>query len=133
MRLFKVKVQGQVYNVEVEEVVENKVFTGEPEKRLERVEPRIPKRESPKAPPPPTRSQPLKVGDPGQVIAPIPGVITQVNVKSGEMVTQGAVLMILEAMKMQNEILSPKDGTVLEVLVAQGDQVSTGDSLIRLG
>ena len=66
------------------------------------------------------------------VRAPIPGVISAIKVSSGTQVKKGQVLLILEAMKMQNEILAPFDATVTGVLVSQGASVQTGDVLVTL-
>jgi biotin carboxyl carrier protein len=59
-------------------------------------------------------------------------VVSEVRVSSGDTVTRGQVLMLLEAMKMQNEILSPRDAKVEEVVADQGASVQTGDVLVRL-
>lgn len=66
------------------------------------------------------------------VSAPMPGTILSVNVKPGASVKKGDVLFILEAMKMENEIMAPADGTVADVCVAQGASVSTGDTLCTI-
>ena len=58
--------------------------------------------------------------------APMPGNILSVNVQNGSVVKKGDVLMILEAMKMENEIMSPCDGTVASVNVQKGSSVETG-------
>jgi glutaconyl-CoA decarboxylase len=62
--------------------------------------------------------------------APLPGKILAVNVVPGDAVTEGAVLLILEAMKMENDILAPAGGTVKAVKVQNGDTVKTGDLLV---
>ena len=67
-------------------------------------------------------------GDP--VNAPMPGTILKVNVNNGDKVKAGQVLVVLEAMKMENEILSPKDGTVTQVLVNRGASVDTGAPMV---
>ena len=66
------------------------------------------------------------------VSAPMPGKVLSVNVKVGDAVKAGDVLMILEAMKMQNEIMAPADGTVSDVRVSANQTVSTGDVMIVL-
>lgn len=69
----------------------------------------------------------------GAVKAPLTGSITTVNVKAGDSVKKGQVLMILEAMKMENEILAPCDGTVTSVSVTAGTQVDAGVVLCNMG
>ena len=61
-----------------------------------------------------------------QVTAPMPGTILKVNVTQGAAVKKGDILVVLEAMKMENEILAPKDGTVAQIAVAKGNTVDTG-------
>ncbi|MBQ1271002.1 MAG: biotin/lipoyl-binding protein [Clostridia bacterium] len=69
----------------------------------------------------------------GEVIkSPMPGVIVNVKVSQGQAVKKGEILCILEAMKMENEIVAPKDGTVAQVVTAKGAQVDTGAALIVL-
>jgi len=64
-----------------------------------------------------------------KVNAPMPGTILSVNVKVGDAVKKGDVLVILEAMKMENEIMSPVDGTVTFVGVNQGASVESGSAI----
>ena len=67
------------------------------------------------------------------VNAPMPGTILAVNVQNGATVKKGDVLMILEAMKMENEIMAPKAGTVTTVAVQKGASVDTGAPLVFIG
>ena len=67
------------------------------------------------------------------VTAPMPGNILKVNVTAGQAVKEGDVLVVLEAMKMENEILAPKACTVAQVLVSKGATVDTGATLVVLG
>ena len=67
------------------------------------------------------------------VTAPMPGTILAVNVSNGAAVKKGDVLMVLEAMKMENEIVAPADGTVASVNVTKGASVETGAVLCVIG
>ncbi len=67
------------------------------------------------------------------VEAPMPGKILKISVAVGASVSSGDVLLILEAMKMENEISAPAGGTVREIRAREGDSVNTGDVLIVLG
>ncbi len=141
MRRFRVKVDNEVFEVEIEEMGQTKGEESRaslpkpqvsspapveiPAKRAE-MKP-LPAPKDVKAPP----SQPAG-GGAGAVIAPIPGVVTEIKVSAGNSVKKGDVLIILEAMKMQNEILAPYDALVSEVSVSRGASVQTGDTLIRL-
>ena len=69
-------------------------------------------------------------GDP--LPAPLAGNIFQVNVRPGDQVQEGDVIVILEAMKMETEVRAPRAGTVVTVSVAEGDKVVVGDTLVTL-
>ncbi len=69
----------------------------------------------------------------GEVVkAPMPGVVLKVQVQQGQAVKAGQVLIILEAMKMENEIVAPKDGTVAQIVAAKGATVESGAPLVVL-
>ena len=69
----------------------------------------------------------------GEVVAaPMPGNILKVNVSQGQAVKAGDVLVVLEAMKMENEIMAPRDGSVAQVVVSKGAVVDTGAALVVL-
>ena len=67
------------------------------------------------------------------MIAPLPGLIREVLVAEGDQVKKGQKIMILEAMKMENEINADSDGTITSLLVAKGDSVQGGDPLATIG
>jgi len=70
-------------------------------------------------------------GGAGALVAPMPGVILDVSVKPGDTVTRGQEVAVLEAMKMQNSVKSPRDGTIAEVCVVPGQAVGHGDAIVR--
>lgn len=75
-------------------------------------------------------------GAPGKgtpVKAPLPGVVTAINVNVGQKVKKGETVVVLEAMKMENNIAAECDGTVTSVCVAQGDSVMEGTVLVTVG
>ena len=85
------------------------------------------------APAPAAAAAPVVTGAGEPVTAPMPGTILKVNVTQGQAVKAGTVLCILEAMKMENEIMTSKDGTVTQVLVSKGSAVDTGAPLVVIG
>ena len=81
---------------------------------------------------PAAAAAPVITGAGEPVNAPMPGTILKVNVTAGQAVKAGTVLVVLEAMKMENEIMAPKDGTVSQVVVSKGATVDTGAPLVVL-
>jgi biotin carboxyl carrier protein len=76
-------------------------------------------------------SSPVNVS--GEAIkAPMPGTILSIKVSPGSSVKKGDILIILEAMKMENEIIAPRDGVVAEIFTSNGASVSTGDVLLAI-
>ncbi|NLY77914.1 MAG: biotin/lipoyl-binding protein [Tissierellia bacterium] len=138
MRKFIVNVNGKQYEVEVEEVASNTTSTTNPtpivqnKPKIEQVSPQ-PKAEPKAEPKPQEEKKEVRVSEGAEVVtAPMPGTILNINVKEGETVKEGHLLIILEAMKMENEILAPRDGRVASVAVAKGASVNTGDQLVVL-
>ena len=82
---------------------------------------------------PAAAAAPVVTGAGEAVNAPMPGNILKVNVNVGDKVKEGQVLVVLEAMKMENEIMAPKAGTVTQVLVSKGSTVDTGAPLVVIG
>src|SRR5690606_27832833 len=127
MKKFLIKVNGQQYEVEVEEIKNGASPSGPAVTVSEPAAAPAP------APKPPAPQKAAKAGGGAvKVNAPMPGTILSVNVKPGDSVKKGQVLVILEAMKMENEILAPQDGTVSSVDVSGGASVDSGDILLTL-
>ena len=115
MKKYRVNVNGTVYEVELEEMI------GAPAA-------------APVAAPAPSASAAAAPAAGGEkVTSPMPGTILSVNVAAGDAVKRGQVLMILEAMKMENEIMCPCDGTVTSVSVTKGTAVESGTLLCTIG
>lgn len=128
MKKFAIKVNDKSYEVEVEEIKES------PAAPVAGPAPAV------KPPPPrsapaskPTTARPaVKKGEGITVNSPMPGTIIAIEIKEGDPVKQGQVLMILEAMKMENEIPAPAEGKVVSISVSEGAAVSSGDLLLVL-
>ncbi len=73
---------------------------------------------------------PAVAGEGTKVPSPMPGTILSINVAVGQAVKSGDVLLVLEAMKMENDIVAPCDGTVKQLLVSKGSTVNTDDVLV---
>lgn len=76
---------------------------------------------------------PVAVGDGTKVTAPMPGTILAINVSNGQSVNEGDVLFILEAMKMENEIVAPCSGTIKQLIATKGASVATDEALAVIG
>ncbi len=115
MKAYRVNVNGNVYEITLEVIDKSEI----------KAQPAAPKAEAAAAPAP--------VAQGAQTVsAPMPGTILKVNVSNGQAVKKGDVLMILEAMKMENEIMAPCDATVSSVNVNSGASVETGTVLCTL-
>ena len=121
MKYYNITVNGVAYSVSVEETAAGAA-------------PVAAAPAAPKAAPAPAAAPKAAAGAAGAVSvkAPMPGNILDVKVKAGASVKAGDVLVILEAMKMENEILAPQDGTVASVNVNKGDTVNSGDVLVSM-
>ena len=136
MRQFIINVNGNSYEVEVEEVGANKV-TQRPVAPIaaapKAAAPAPKAAPAPVAPAPKEEKKEVVVSAGQEVIeAPMPGNIWKIVAKEGDKVKAGDILLILEAMKMENEIVAPRDGVVSSINTTQGATVNTGDKLVVL-
>ena len=115
MKIYKIKVNGKTYRVELEAIEET---NSAPAKETKKEEPK--KVAAPQS------------NDAQQVLSPIQGAVVNVKVKPGDKVKKGDVLLIIEAMKLENEVPSPFDGEVVEVLVAKGQNVAAKDVIVTI-
>ena len=131
---YKVTLKGRTYEVEVE--AGEAILLDEYEAIAPSAPAAAPAAATAAAAPaaaPAAPAAPVVTGAGEPVNAPMPGNILKVNVTAGQAVKSGDVLCILEAMKMENEIMAPKDGTVTQVLVSKGNTVDTGAPLVVIG
>jgi biotin carboxyl carrier protein len=141
---YTITVNGKKFDVEIGRIVNgrtratvNKITYEVTVESFETSAPRIPP--TPVVPVKPSPS-PVKQSDPGAALlsdsgvlfAPIPGVILELKVKKGDKVEAGQVVAIMEAMKMENNLIAPIDGTVRDILVEKGKEVSTGAVIMRI-
>lgn len=128
-----VTLNGNKYEVEVEKGTATAVFAGKEEQvaKTKTNEPKVEKQlvslsqanaQTPNA----------TTGEGEMVAAPMPGLLIKVNCSAGMKVKAGDVLFVFEAMKMENEITSPKDGTVTAVYTAEKTQIQTGTALCSI-
>ena len=132
---YKVTLKGRTFEVEVE--AGEAILLDEYEAIAPSAPAAAPAAAAPAAAPAPAAAAapaaPAVTGAGDPVNAPMPGNILKVNVSQGQAVKSGDVLCVLEAMKMENEIMAPKDGTVTQVLVSKGSTVDTGAPLVVIG
>ena len=126
---YKITLKGRTYEVEVEA---GKAMLLDEYEAIAPSAPAAPVAVAPvAAPAAPAAAAVTATGE--AVNAPMPGTILKVNVSQGQAVKEGDVLCVLEAMKMENEIMAPKAGTITQVVVSKGSSVNTGDALVVIG
>ena len=115
MKIYKIKVNGKTYRVELESIEEDNAST--PKEVVKHEEPK-------KVATPSNDAQP--------VLSPIQGTVVNLKVKPGDKIKKGDVLLIIEAMKLENEVPSPFDGEVVEVLVSKGQNVAAKEVIVTI-
>ena len=118
MKTYKVCVNGTEYEVTVEEMTAGEASAVRSASKTEAA--------------PAPAAAPAAAGEGETITAPMPGTILAVNINVGDAVKKGQVLFILEAMKMENEIMAPHDGTVTAIGTTKGSSVNSGDLLCTL-
>ena len=126
MRKFNITVNGTAYEVEVEEVKDGQPSAAPAPAAVQPKPAAAPKKAAP-AP----AAAPVAAGT--KINAPMPGTVLSVKAQNGAQVKKGEVLLVLEAMKMENGIVAPQDGKVVQVNAVKGASVNTGDVLVVLG
>lgn len=127
MKKYEIEINSEVYHVSVKELdadadMSSEQMPTEPEPVDESV----------------TESEPTEsvaqrtTGDGTEVKAPMPGTILKVSVSPGQSVSQGDTLVVLEAMKMENEVVAPADGVVDDILVSANDRVESDQLLLTI-
>ena len=122
MSKYRITVDGKTYEMDVELIGVNGAVAAPVAKAA------APVAAAPKAAPAPVAAKPAAVGS-GSVVAPMPGTILKVLKATGDSVKAGEVVLILEAMKMENEITAPVDGTIESLSLTEGSTVAGGDLL----
>ncbi len=133
MKMFRVVVNGSEYKVGIEELKEDHG----PQPVQPKAAPPSRQTQPPPAPKPQPTAQTTAGGTDATstgstITAPMPGTVLQVAIGIGDNVIKGQTLLVLEAMKMENEIMAPADGVVKELNVTQGVSVNAGDILVIL-
>lgn len=117
MKIYKIKVNGKTYKVELEAMEEIKSAKGAAP---------VAKKEEKKA------AAPVSTGEGREVLAPIQGMLLKYKVKVGDKVKKGDVLLLIEAMKLENEVCAPCDGVVSEIVAPAGNMVTNKQLLLKI-
>lgn len=129
MSKYKITLNGKAYEIEVEEISESEAKSASSEKAP--VAAPVAKAAPAAAPAAKSSAVPVS-GGAGSVNAPMPGTILRVNKNVGDSVNAGQSVVVLEAMKMENDINSPKAGVVKALYVNKGDTVASGQVLFEV-
>lgn len=127
MKRFLIKINGKTYDAEVEVIGASAAAPA--------VAP-APAAAPKAAAPAPASAAPAaapKAGGPANVTSPLPGTVLRLVKNAGDTVAAGEVVMIVESMKMENEVVAPEAGRIASIAVAAGSAINTGDLLFTLG
>ena len=139
MKEYRYKINGNLYKVNVGDIEDNKVhvevngtsYTVELEKSTKPViKPVVRTASTTPAAPTATVTRPASTGSKSGIKSPLPGVILDIKVNVGDQVKRGQTLVILEAMKMENDIKADRDGKVTAINVSKGESILEGTDLI---
>ena len=135
MKSFKYTINGNVYKVHISSVVDDiaEVEVNGTPYQVKMEKPAKKQMVTLKRPAQAVISRPAAATTKGAVKSPLPGVILQVNCKVGDTVKRGQNLLVLEAMKMENNINADRDGKIIEIKVNKGDSVLEGADLVVIG
>lgn len=126
MKRFLIKINGKTYDAEVEVIGASAAAPA-----VAPAPAAAPKAAAP-APAPAPAAAP-KAGGPANVTSPLPGTVLRLVKNAGDTVAAGEVVMIVESMKMENEVVAPEAGRIASIAVAAGSAINTGDLLFTLG
>ena len=131
-RRFRVTIEGESYEVEVEEIAETRPGASAFSAKVSPVAREATPVPAKTTPAPVAKPPPAKVAGEEVVSAPMPGTIVSIRIKGGDVVKAGDVLLILDSMKIQNEIRAPREGKIREVFVSEGKYVRRREPLIAI-
>lgn len=127
MKRFLIKINGKTYDAEVEVLGASAAAPA-----VAPAPAAAPKAAAP-APAPAAPAAAPKAGGPANVTSPLPGTVLRLVKNAGDTVAAGEVVMIVESMKMENEVVAPEAGRIASIAVAAGSAINTGDLLFTLG
>ncbi len=135
MKEYRININGTTYNVSIEETRtsnQSPMSKEEPVKTTKEIV--MPKQEVVKEQEekPVQKTAPILGGNDYVVKSPLPGIILEISVKVGDTVQKGQQIVLLEAMKMENNIVSEKDGIVKSIEITKGDSIYEGDTMMVL-
>ena len=125
MKRFLIKINGKTYDAEVEVIGASAAAPA--------VAPAPAAAPKAAAPAPAAPAAAPKAGGPANVTSPLPGTVLRLVKNAGDTVAAGEVVMIVESMKMENEVAAPEAGRIASIAVAAGSAINTGDLLFTLG